>query len=268
MLKTYFPEHSSNRMGHEGDVQNARKVYLSKSNNNLQYLLKNRFTWMNAFLTPSDQGIEFGAGIGASRDFILSNNFILTDFLDSEWLDIKNVDALNSGFSSNSLDFIIASNMIHHLAFPKRFLDECQRILRPGGKLIIQDIHTSFMMRMILRLMRHEGFDETVNVFHENKPCNKPGDPWSANCSIPKMLFDSHEEFQNQYPMWRVMHDRKVEFLQFLNSGGVVAKTKFIPLNSYLLGIQECIDTVLIRLAPNLFALQREIVLEKISNHR
>ena len=268
MLKTYFPEHSSNRMGHEGDVSNARKVYLSRNNRNLQTLLKNRFTWMNSFLTPSDQGVEFGAGIGASRDFILANNFILTDFLDSEWLDIKKVDALDSGFSSSSFDFIIASNMIHHLAFPKIFLDECKRVLRPGGKLIIQEIHTSFLMRLILRLMRHEGFDETINVFDGTKPCNQPGDPWSANCSIPKILFNSHEEFQRQYPEWRVIHDRKVEFLQFLNSGGVVAKTRFIPLNSCFLRIQEVIDSLLCRLAPNLFALQREIVVEKISNRR
>jgi SAM-dependent methyltransferase len=265
MLKTYFPEHSSNRMGHEGDVLNARKVYLSQSNKNLQNLLKNRFTWMNAFLSPSDKGVEFGAGIGASRDFILAHDFTLTDFLDSEWLDYKNVDALDSGFSSKSFDFIIASNMIHHLAFPKIFLEECQRILRPGGKLIIQEIHTSLLMRLILRLMRHEGFDETVNVFHGTKPCNQLGDPWSANCSIPKILFNSHEEFQKHYPTWRVIHDRKVEFLQFLNSGGVVAKTRFIPLNPFLLGIQELLDALLTRLAPNVFALQREIVLEKFN---
>ena len=263
MLKSYFPEHSSNRMGHEGDVLNARKVYLSRSNKNLQNLLKNRFTWMNAFLTSSDEGIEFGAGIGASRDFIVAKNFILTDFLDSEWLDNKYVDALDSGYSSKRFDFIVASNMIHHLAFPKVFLDECQRILRPGGKLIIQEIHTSILMRLILRLMRHEGFDETVDVFHEAKPCNQPGDPWSANCSIPKILFNSHEEFQRQYPEWRVIHDRKVEFLQFLNSGGVVSKTFYIPLVPLLLKIQDGIDRFLCFIAPNVFGLQRQIVLQK-----
>lgn len=265
MLKTYFPDHSSNRMGHEGDVPNARKVYLSRTNKNLQSLLKNRFSWMNSFLTPSDQIVEFGAGIGASRDFILANDFVLTDFLDSEWLDIKNVDALDSGFFSCNFDFIIASNMIHHLAFPKIFLEECQRVLRPGGKLIVQEIHTSLLMRLILRLMRHEGFDETVDVFHGTKPCNHPSDPWSANCSIPKILFDSHEEFQRQYPEWRVIHDRKVEFLQFLNSGGVVAKTPFIPLNPFFLKMQDAIDKLLRQMAPNIFALQRQIVLKKMN---
>jgi predicted SAM-dependent methyltransferase len=154
--------------------------------------------------------------------------------------------------------------MIHHLAFPKNFLDECHRILRPGGKLIIQEIHTSTSMRLILRLMRHEGFDETVNVFQDTKPCNQPGDPWSANCSIPKILFNSKGEFQRHYPEWRVIHDRKVEFLQFLNSGGVVAKTRYIPLNSFFLRIQELFDVFVCRISSNFFALQREIVLQKI----
>lgn len=266
MLKTFLPEHSMNRMGHEGDVLNARKIYLSGLNKNLKHLLKNRYLWMNTFLTIGDEGIEFGAGIGASRDFIFAEKYMLTDFLDSNWLDKKNVDALNSGMPSQSFEFVVASNMIHHLAFPKNFLDECQRILKPGGRLIIQEIHTSLTMRIILRLMRHEGFDETVNVFDETKPCNQIDDPWSANCSIPKILFNSHEKFERHYPTWQVIHDKKVEFLQFLNSGGVVAKTHYIPLNHFFLNIQDLIDKLLCYIAPNIFALQRQIVLQKIEN--
>lgn len=263
MLKVFLPKYSSNRMGHEGDVLNAREVYLSGSNKNLKHLLKNRFTWMNAFVKFSDEGIEFGAGIGASRDFISPKRFILTDYLDSDWLDEKHVDALNSKFSSESFDFIVASNMVHHLAFPSRFFDECQRILKPGGKLIIQEIHTSLIMRLILRLMRHESFDETINVFDNSKPCNQSSDPWSANCSIPKLLFSNHKKFESAHPGWRIVHDRKVEFFQFLNSGGVVAKTCYLPLSDSLLQLLDQFDKILCLMAPNIFALQREIVLQK-----
>jgi len=264
MLRTFLPKHSINRMGHEGDVVNARKIYLSGRNRNLNHLLRNRFTWMNTFLTTNYQGIEFGAGIGASRDFISVEKFVLSDFLDSEWLDLKHIDALNSGLPSQSFDFVVASNMIHHLAFPSKFFYECKRILVPGGRLVIQEIHTSLMMRIILRLMRHEGFDETVNVFDRTKPCNQPSDPWSANCSIPKKLFKSHKKFEAEFPGWRVTHDRKVEFLQFVNSGGVVAKTHYIPLNRFFLNVQDLIDKILCWVAPGLFALQRQIVLQRI----
>jgi SAM-dependent methyltransferase len=223
---------------------------------------------MNEYIAITDEGIEFGTGIGASRDFISAKKFVLTDFLDSDWLDKKHVDALNSGLPSQSFDFVIASNMIHHLAFPNLFLDECERILKPGGKLLIQEIHTSLLMRIILRLMRHEGYDEGINVFDETKPCNQPSDPWSANCSIPKILFSSHEKFETHYPNWLVVHDKLVEFFQFINSGGVVAKTHYIPLNRFFLGMQDVIDKLLCFVAPNIFALQRQIVLQKIEVHK
>jgi len=153
--------------------------------------------------------------------------------------------------------------MIHHLVFPKDFLNECHRILKPGGNLIIQEIHSSLMMRAILRLMRHEGFDETINVFDHDKPCNLVNDPWSANCSVPKVLFSSHMNFERVFPDWSVIHDKKVEFFQFLNSGGVIAKTFYIPLSPKILLFQDNVDQLLCRLAPNLFALQRQIILEK-----
>ena len=263
MLKVYTPDHSLNRMGHEGDVINARKVYLSGSNKNLEHLLRNRFSWMNDFVSTADRGVELGAGIGASRDFLNVESLLLTDFLDSDWLDKKNIDALNTGLDSESFDFVVASNMIHHFAFPKNFFNECHRILRPGGKLIIQEIHSSLMMRAILRLMRHEGFDETTDVFSQDGPCNLVDDPWSANCSVPKLLFSSHKNFQRVFPDWRVIHDRRVEFLQFLNSGGVIAKTFYIPLSPKILLFQDKVDQVLNSLFPDFFALQRQIVLQK-----
>jgi len=123
------------------------------------------------------------------------------------------------------------------------------------------------MMRLILRLMRHEGFDETVNVFNQDKPCNLENDPWSANCSVPKRLFSSHMNFESVFPDWRVIHDRKVEFFQFLNSGGVIAKTFYIPLSPKILLFQDKADRVLNFLLPEFFALQRQIVLEKATSH-
>jgi SAM-dependent methyltransferase len=265
MLQSYLPEHSLNRMGHEGDLRNAREKYLAGSNRNLLHLLKNRFTWMNDFLLVGDEGVELGAGIGASRDFLKVKSLLLTDFQDSEWLDKKYLDALNTGLPSESFDFIIASNLIHHLAFPKVFLDECHRLLKPGGRLIIQEIYSSFLMRLVLRIMKHEGYDETVDVFNSEIACNQVDDPWSANCSVPKKLFSSKKKFELAFPGWQIIHNKKVEFLQFLNSGGVVAKTFHIPLSEKLLKGQDKIDTFLCFLNPSFFALQNQIVLEKSS---
>ena len=44
-------------------------------------------------------------------------------------------------------------------------------------------------MKTVLRLMRHEGWSDEVDIFDRNAVCNDPSDPWSANCSIQKQLF-------------------------------------------------------------------------------
>ena len=263
MLKRYVPAHNQNRMGHEGDLVGARAYYQKQNNQNLQFLLQGRFEWMNSYIKSGDKGIELGAGIGASKDFIKCEDFKLTDFNESEWLDITNVDALNTGFPPETFDFLIASNLIHHLAKPAIFFNECSRILKPDGLLLIQEINTSFIMRLILRIMRHEGYDENVDAFDPNVTCNNPTDPWSANCSIPKILFSNHKRFNQQFAEFEIVRDLKTEFLIFLNSGGVIAKTRYIPMRRIALRATKKVDDYLIRMSEDLFPLQRQIVLRK-----
>ncbi len=42
-------------------------------------------------------------------------------------------------FDDNSFDVIICSNSFHHYPNPQRFFDSAKRVLRPGGRLILQD---------------------------------------------------------------------------------------------------------------------------------
>ena len=265
IFSKFSPKNGSSRMSHSGDIENARDTYINGKNKNLNWLLRSRFIWMNDYIKPDDIGIELGSGIAASKDFISAKNFLVSDFLDSNWLDVKNIDALQTGFPSNSFDFVVVSNTIHHLAFPKLFFQEAARILKPGGQLIIQDIYTSLFMRILLRVKKHEGYNENIDVFSEQVPCNEAYDPWSANCSIPKLLFKCRQKFNLELPEWEIIHYKNVEFLKFANSGGVVAKTKYIKLNSKLLKLQDRVDQLLCWMFPDLFSLQIQIVLTKIS---
>lgn len=264
-MKCYKPKnHGENRMKDEGNVVSARKYYFENKSNNLKFLLKKRFTWMNDFINEHDTGIEVGCGTGISKEFIKSSHFKITDYANHEWLDIKMVDALNTPFEKESFDFIVSSNMIHHVPYPMRFFEEMYRILKPKGKIIIQEINCSWVMRKVLRLMRHEGYDFAAKVFDENFICTDPNDLWSANCAIPNLLFDDKVQFANQIKKFRIMHYSFSECLIFLNSGGVISKTIFIPLPKIILKIINGIDSALCKIAPKIFALQRQIVLEKV----
>ena len=248
-------------MTHAGNLDNARINYLAKDNLNLYRLIESRYSWMNKFITGTMKGLELGAGTGASKDFIKSNNYYISDFNNSDWLDFKNVDALNTEFKDNEFDFLVSSNLIHHLAYPDQFFKECQRILKDGGLLIIQDIYSSLITRSVLKLMRHEGYSEETQVFNNQLPSNDPRDPWSANCSIPKLLFQSKSIFESHYEFFEIVHKKHSEFLLFLNSGGVIAKTKYIPLNETLIDLVKRIDRLLVNISPGVFAMQMQIVL-------
>jgi SAM-dependent methyltransferase len=264
-LKYKPSSHLQNRMKHEGDVARARNYYLNEASPNLKFLLKNRFSWMNNFIEEGDVGIEVGCGTGLSKLFIKNKHYRITDYANNEWLDDKMVDALNTPYANGSLDFVVSSNMIHHVPYPAQFFKEMHRILRPGGRVIIQEINASLCMRLALRIMRHEGYDFTINVYDENTVCTDPNDLWSANCAIPNLLFDDEKKFVENFPYFLIEKKSFSEFFMFLNSGGVIAKTKYIPLSTFLLKMVQKLDNLLIALSQQTFAMQRQIVLRKIA---
>jgi SAM-dependent methyltransferase len=245
------------------DVRKIRDGFLETRPGNLEFLLEKRYRWMARFIGDDEKGIEVGCGAGFGKLFIGKENFLATDVFENPWVD-KVVDALDMPFPDSSLDFIVSSNMIHHLARPHVFFAECSRVLREGGKLIIQEINCSLMMRLILRIMSHEGYSYEPDVFDQDQVCNDPSDPWSANCAIPNLLFDDAARFESSFP-FRIVHHRFSEFLVFPLSGGVNAKVKTIQLPRPVLRIIDRIDDLFIALGKRIFPLQRQVVL---SNRR
>lgn len=257
--KTYFPKPEENTMGHVGDVKRARNRFFKEKPSNLIFLLKKRFSWMNEFINQNMKGIEVGCGHGLSKEFI-KFNYKLTDFSDCDWVEQK-VDALNMQYEDNELDFIISSNMIHHLAQPYKFFKECSRVLKPNGILLIQEIHTSFFMRLILKLTKHEGYSYDVDPFDKNTICNDPNDLWSANCALPEIIFDNEEKFSSNFN-FLIQNKNFSEFFIFPLSGGVIATKSTINMPLFILKTINLFDSILCKIAPNIFALQRSLVLK------
>ncbi|MDC0059567.1 class I SAM-dependent methyltransferase [Pelagibacteraceae bacterium] len=256
---------NQNRMKEVGDVNEAIKYFQSKKNKNLYFLLKKRFEWMNKYINEKDIGIEVGAGAGLSKEFILNSNLKTSDFSDYKHLDYKNIDAQNTKFNNNSYDFVIASNMIHHMPYPIKFFKEIHRILRKDGKLIIQDSYCSIVFQLITILMRHEGYDFTKDVWSESTPVTDVDDLWSGNIAIPQLIFDDRDDFKrNLGSYFKIEYENFSECFIFLNSGGVCSKTIYLPLNSFFLNILDKIDNILVKFFPKFFAMGRSLVLKKI----
>lgn len=264
VAREYKPARAENRMRGESDVLAARADYAQRKNANLHALLRSRFEWMNEYIGPESIGVDVGCGAGFSREFIRCKKLLLTDLTAHDYLDIPEVDALHLPFSDESLDFIVQSNVLHHLPNPMRALNEARRVLRPGGFLLMHEVQASVLFCAVLRTMRHEGYSFQVNVFDENAVCTDPDDPWAGNNAIPRLLFDRRDDFLRHQPGWRILRDSYCECLLFLNSGGVTAKTTYFPLPELVLRGVVVLDNLLAKLAPNLLALGRRIALQKI----
>ena len=255
-----------NKMNSIANTKIARNLYYSAQSQNVKFLLKKRFSWMNKFIKENDSGIEVGSGAGFSKDFINNKNFKTTDLGHDEHLDFKNIDAQNTGFKNESFDYVIASNMIHHIPFPIKFFKEMQRILKKNGRLIIFESHCSIIFQIATALMRHEGFDFTLNVWDEEKPKSDENNAWHGNIAVPHLIFDDEEGYKkNLGNIFKKEYDKFTECFIFLNSGGVTSKTKYIPMNIFFLNMLHLVDKILVKLFPSIFCMGRRIVLRKIN---
>ena len=196
--KVEFSKHE-NRMYSVANTEAAREQYYSSNSLNVKYLLESRFNWMNNFIDENDVGIEVGSGAGFLRDFIKNKNLKLTDLGNDKHLDFKNIDAQNTGFANESFDYVIASNMIHHIPYPQKFFKEMSRILKKGGNLIIFESYCSIVFQLITIIMKHEGFDFTVNVWDDSKAASDENNAWHGNIAVPHLIFDNKKKLFQIY---------------------------------------------------------------------
>ena len=201
-------------------VINSTKVLKDlKNNKNLYFLIKNRFGWINDFIELNKSGIEVGAAAGFSKMFTKNKSILITDFCNDNHLDIKNLDAQKTNLKNESFDYIIASNMIHHVPYPVKFFYEMHRILKKNGKLIIFEPNSSLLFQIIALITKHEGFDFTVDPWSLEKPIVDENHLWAGNMAASNLIFDNkilfNEKLGNKFLM---IHHKYAECLTFINS--------------------------------------------------
>ena len=255
---------NENKMNIVSDTIKARKIFSESKSKNLDFLLQKRFEWMNSFIEEDHIGIEVGSGAGFSKNYILNKNFKTSDFSSDDHIDIKNIDAHSTGLKNESYDYVISTNMIHHLAYPMKFFKEMHRILKKKGKLIIFEPYCSVIFQLITIFMKHEGFNFEVDVWNEKKPILDKKDLWDGNLAISNLLFDDKKKFnENLGKYFKIEFEDYMECLIFLNSGGVTSKTFYVPMNNFFLKTLSLIDKILIKISKDLFCMGRKVVLIK-----
>jgi len=129
--------------------------------------------------------LEIGGGIGNFK--IGSSRIIRSDIQHSEGLDVV-ADAQTLPFDNEVFSNIVLFDVLHHLQCPLLFFAEAQRILKPGGMVIMVEPGITPVSKLLYKM----GHEEPVEMgWDMNDLCKIDADknPYDSNQAIPTILF-------------------------------------------------------------------------------
>ena len=150
--------------------------------------------------------------------------------------------------------------MILYLDDPVKIFKEVERILKPGGLFIIQEINLSLVHKILIKTLNHNDYNYKKNLFLEKNELEMS--VFSANAANLDLILSNNKQFNKEFGFEKEI-DTKNEFLIYLLSGGVTAKYPHVKFPRFLLVLIDFLDKILLFLFPNLFALSRNIVFRK-----
>ncbi len=161
--------------------------------------------------------VELGSGIGRLRE-VAGTRVVLTDVEQTPWSD-EAVDALHLPYADGSLANIVMLDVFHHLADPARFLDEVQRTLASGGRLLLVEPYCSPISTPLYRRFHSERTDTSADPFAPDPEIAQAA--FDSNQALPTLVFFRRvAELQQRWPTLRLMEQKRFAFLLYPLSGG------------------------------------------------
>ena len=165
--------------GHEDRAcwDRAASTYDAERREWLSEAFENRIrSWLARQFTPNDDVLELGCGTGIFSEMIAGRvrHLTATDF-STEMLEragqrlsaydnveTRKEDACNVSFADGMFDAVLTVNLFHHAGEPAAVARECNRVVRPGGRVVVIDCagHTaplSWWIKACLRRLRLRG---------------------------------------------------------------------------------------------------------------
>ena len=145
------------------------------------------FARLISFCQPGDISVEVGAGPGFLKEML--SGVISTDVIWCPWLDAV-ADAQNLPFRCASVTNLVGLDILHHLETPLVFLKESQRVLAPGGRLILVEPWITPFSYLVYRYLHQEDCDLTTCPLEGKAIRSENGKkPFDGNQAIPYLLF-------------------------------------------------------------------------------
>lgn len=167
--------------------------------------------------------VEIGCGSGFLEEVI--PNLIKTDVVPNPYAS-KVMDAMKLDFGNETLRCIFLIGVLHHITFPSKFLQEAERCLVRGGRLVMLEGNNNFFQRFLMRYLDHyEYFDDSV----EDWVNGSTGRMANANTALPWVIFvRDRARFEKEFPTLKINKIRYHTFLSYVVTGGMTYRS-FLP---------------------------------------
>lgn len=165
----------------------------------------------------SGRTLEVGCGCGNFRQG--SSDTLSLDIVRVPWQDIQ-ADAHRLPLRSSSLANIVMIDVLHHLEAPGAFLEEAQRVLIPGGRIILVEPAITPFSRFVYSLFHREPVLMGADPF-TGPARDSAREPFDANQAVPTLLFFTcRERFRRHFPGLEILRLHYQDMFAFPLSGG------------------------------------------------
>jgi SAM-dependent methyltransferase len=227
-----------------------------KHNEALRILYTRWYGRIRELLPPLRPWVELGSGPGLARELI--PELELTDLVAAPWHD-RRVDAQALPFADGELGALVLFDVLHHLPAPARLFSEAERVLRPGGRIVLCEPYVSAASYPVYKFLHEEGLDLGADPLAEELA---ERDPFDANQAIPTLLFRRHARvLAARFKRLRVVSDERLAGLAYPASGGF-GRGPLLPLALWraLLALEDLIPASAFRL----FGFRLLVALERV----
>jgi SAM-dependent methyltransferase len=188
-------------------------------------LYREWFELVTAELSTVDgRTVELGAGISKFAEG--RPDVLATDVEPTAWAEHA-ADAEALPFDDRSLANLVLIDVFHHLARPASFFDEAERVLVPGGRVVMLEPFCSPVSTLAYHVFHHERVDLSEDPFAEDLRLR--ANPALANQARATIAFFRRDsDLERRWPVLTLVHKRRLAVLAYPLSGGFGAR-RLVP---------------------------------------
>lgn len=169
------------------------------------------------FGTTEGLRVEIGAGVAPIRDTF--PEVLATDVVPAPGLD-RVLDAQDLDLETGSVRALYGQNCFHHLPQPRLFLAEAQRVVAPGGGVLLIEPYDGPVGRLLYKhLFSSEGFDPDMPGWESDASGPMSG----ANQALSHIVFTrDRTTFEREFPQLELVGTQPLtNYVRYLLSGGL-----------------------------------------------